>query len=104
MELIEAARRLAEDEPTFHYTYYESDVHECLHCKGDDERIKDDGPFGYHYAFKHESDCPWLSGPRILDVINVAHDVVDGFDRGLSKHYMNALLTRLAAALGSTGE
>lgn len=65
MSPLAAARQLSETEPTYEYSYFGSDRHDCCYCDG--------GPDSRQgHVFVHESDCPVLALPGIVAALEAA--------------------------------
>lgn len=66
MSPLEAARRLASERPARGGTQTQRHRRgRCYYCLGDG------------YGQPHESDCPWLSVPKIIAALSAAERVVD---------------------------
>lgn len=77
MTPLEAAKKIGETDPTYRYSYYGSDCHDCLHCDGGELYVKDDAhPFGGGHRFVHDTDCLHLSMPKIVAALEAAEGLV----------------------------
>ncbi len=73
MNLLEAARCIAELQPTRPHGWPDPPCDECVYC----EAV---GPHGqFDVPIEHKPECPWLQMPKIVEALKVLEDISRGF-------------------------
>jgi hypothetical protein len=81
VSLLDDARKLADEPPV---TQDQTGEGHCAYCYGD-YYIVDGAKVTRSDQIQHEPDCPWLSMPKIVAVLEAAYGWADGLPGNISR-------------------